>query len=66
MSKKRSWKKIIGRGFLLLLLIGIIWLINLIWFKPFNIRHFYDRVFVEYALQDPEVVTQLGLSLIHI
>lgn len=38
-----------------------IWLANLVWFKPFNIDHFYERVFVEYAFSDPELLSQLRI-----
>ncbi len=42
-----------------------IFLVNLIWFKPFSIRMFYDKVFVEFALKDPETVTQLGIPVLY-
>ena len=38
---------------------------NLIWFKPFNISHFYDRIFLEIALSNPELVTQLGIPVLY-
>lgn len=65
MAKKISWKKIILRTLLVIFLIGAVWLINLIWFKPFSIRLFYDKVFVEFALKDPETVTQLGIPILY-
>lgn len=65
MSVKRSWKFWVGRTVILLLFLGIIWLVNLIWFKPFNIRHFYDRVFIEFAISDPEMVTSLGIPVLY-
>jgi len=42
-----------------------VWLTNLIWFRPFNIRHFYDRTFVKFALQSPETSTQLGIPVLY-
>ena len=65
MSKKRTWKFWVGRSLLLLFTVAIIWLVNLIWFKPFNIKHFYDRLFVEIALSSPEMVTQLGIPVLY-
>ena len=65
MSAKYSWKKIILRTLLVLILVGAGWVVNLIWFKPFSIRLFYDKVFVEYALTDPETVTQLGIPILY-
>lgn len=35
--------------------------INAIWFKPISSRVFYERVFLEYGLQSPELLTQLRL-----
>lgn len=34
---------------------------NIIWFKPFSIDIFFERVFIEYVLQDPEMLTDLRL-----
>lgn len=65
MAKKRSWKFWTGRSILLLLLLSGIWVVNLIWFKPFNIRHFYDRVFLEFAIGSPEMVTQMGIPVLY-
>ena len=65
MAKKRTWKFWIGRSFLVVLLLGIGWVVNLIWFKPFNIKHFYDRLFIELALGSPELVTQLGVPVLY-
>ncbi|NUM56286.1 MAG: DUF885 domain-containing protein [Candidatus Hydrogenedentes bacterium] len=34
---------------------------NVIWFKPFSIDVFFERVFIGYVLQDPEMLTDLRL-----
>lgn len=65
MTKKKTLKFWVGRSILLLLVVAIIWVTNLIWFKPFNIKHFYDRLFVEIALSSPEMVTQLGIPVLY-
>lgn len=64
-TKKRTWKFWVSRTLLLLLLLGAGWLINLIWFRPFNIRHFYDRVFIVTMLRSPELITQLGIPVLY-
>jgi uncharacterized protein (DUF885 family) len=64
-KKKHSWKFWLSRTVLGVLILGVLWLINLIWFKPFNINHFYDKVFVELALDSPEITTQLGIPIIY-
>ena len=63
--KKRTWKFWTSRTILILLLIGIFWLINLIWFRPFNIKHFYDKVFVELAIDSPELTTSMGIPVLY-
>lgn len=64
-KKKRTWKFWTGRSLLVLLIIVGLWLTNLIWFKPFSINHFYEKVFVELALDSPELTTQLGIPFIY-
>ncbi len=56
---KKKYKCILGI-FALLLLIGGWWSYRLIWGKPLNIDHFYERVFIEIALDDPELFSSLG------
>ena len=65
MSKKRTWKYWTGRIVLLLLFVVGVGLVNLIWFKPFSIRMFYDKMFVELAFESPEMVTSLGIPVIY-
>lgn len=63
MSAKKRFTK--GRIFLIGLaavLLGTgVYGYKLIWGKPFNVDHFYERVFIQMALQDPEMLTQLGI-----
>ena len=63
MIKKRPWKFWIGRTTLGLIIIGGLWLINLIWVKPFNIRYFYDKVYVQLIIDIPELTAQLGIPV---
>src|ERR1700730_3067888 len=49
-------------GLILLALVAIgIFLINLIWFRPWNLNLFYEKVFAEVIFSEPELLTQLGL-----
>ncbi len=64
-KNKPTWKFWTGRILLVLLLIGGIWLTNLIWFKPFSINHFYEKTFIKIALSSPELTTQLGIPVIY-
>src|SRR2546430_485204 len=38
-----------------------IFLINLIWFRPWSLNLFYEKVFAETVFSEPELLTQLGL-----
>lgn len=57
-------KRILKWGFglfaVLLLIAGAL-LAHTIWFKPIKIGWFYERVFLEYAIKDPQMLSQLGL-----
>ena len=65
MTKKLTWKFWTSRIILILIIIGMFWTINLIWFRPFNIKHFYDKVFVELALDSPELTSQMGIPVLY-
>src|SRR3984893_9972800 len=36
-------------------------LVNLIWFRPWNLNLFYEKVFAEVIFSEPELLSQLGL-----
>ena len=38
-----------------------IFVINLVYFRPFSIDMFYEKVFVEFLLASPQSMTSLGL-----
>ena len=40
---------------------GAILLINLIWFRPWNLNLFYEKVFAEVVFSEPELLSSLGL-----
>ena len=44
-----------------LLLIVSIGVAKLIWFKPFSINHFFERVYIEFLWEDPEALTQTNV-----
>ncbi|WP_022824974.1 DUF885 domain-containing protein [Hymenobacter norwichensis] len=54
-------KKIILRSLAVLLLVVAVLAVNTIWFKPFFIRAFYEKVFVKFAFDSPEMLSQLRL-----
>jgi uncharacterized protein (DUF885 family) len=54
------WKWI-GRLLLLMILAIVGFAVNAIWFKPVSIRVFYERVFLEYGLESPELLSTLRI-----
>src|SRR5438067_10361241 len=46
---------------LVLIVIGAAFLINLIWFRPWSLNLFYEKVFAETVFSEPELLSQLGL-----
>lgn len=64
-TKPRNWKFWATRILFSILLLVVIWVVNLIWFRPFDIRNFYNRIFVEIVLRDPELITTLGIPVLN-
>src|SRR6266436_5092648 len=49
-------------GIILVAIVALaIFLINLIWFRPWSLNLFYDKVFAEVIFTEPELLSQLGL-----
>src|SRR5213082_101588 len=58
------FKRILKWFFFIVLLVVVvfaIFLINLIWFRPWSLNLFYDKVFAEVIFSEPELLSQLGL-----
>ncbi|MBB5206841.1 DUF885 domain-containing protein [Chiayiivirga flava] len=49
------------RLLLLVLLLAALLLVNLIWFKPVSIRVFFERVFIEFAVDNPEMLSSMRM-----
>ncbi|MEN3370605.1 MAG: hypothetical protein V7609_2748 [Verrucomicrobiota bacterium] len=45
----------------LLVLIAAIFLVNLIWFRPWSLNLFYEKVFAQVLFEEPELLSSLGL-----
>ncbi|MCI0415807.1 DUF885 domain-containing protein [bacterium] len=54
-------KRVIKWTLLIVVAVGAVWLSNLIWFRPFNINHFYEKIFIEFALKNPELLSSLRI-----
>lgn len=44
-----------------LLGVSIVWLVKLIFFRPFSINHFFERIMLQFALGVPEILTMLRI-----
>ena len=52
----------IGALLAVLLLVAAIFVVNLIWFRPFSLSLFYEKIFVSFMLENPELLTQIGIA----
>jgi uncharacterized protein (DUF885 family) len=39
-----------------------VFLVNLIWFRPFSLNLFYEKTFVTFVLENPELLTSIGIA----
>src|SRR5438105_15905296 len=46
---------------LILVIVLAVFLINLIWFRPWSLNLFYEKVFAEVVFSEPELLSELGL-----
>jgi uncharacterized protein (DUF885 family) len=44
------------------LLAATVFLVNLVWFRPFSLNLFYEKVFVNFMLESPELLTSIGIA----
>src|SRR6516165_9228916 len=62
--RSSMFKSILKWFFSIVLIVVIalaIFLTNLIWFRPWSLNLFYDKVFAETIFSEPELLSQLGL-----
>ncbi|HEV2805131.1 MAG TPA: DUF885 domain-containing protein [Chthoniobacterales bacterium] len=45
----------------LLVIVLAVFLVNLIWFRPWSLNLFYEKVFVEVLFDEPELLSSIGL-----
>jgi uncharacterized protein (DUF885 family) len=46
-------------GITLLVILALV--VNVVWFRPLSINWFYERAFIEFALEDPELLSSIRL-----
>jgi uncharacterized protein (DUF885 family) len=45
----------------LLVIVAAVFLVNLIWFRPWSLNLFYEKVFAQVLFEEPELLSSLGL-----
>ncbi|MEM6298807.1 MAG: hypothetical protein AAF740_08990, partial [Bacteroidota bacterium] len=60
--ENRSFRRILRNFLWGGLLSLIVWVVSITLFKPFNIDIFYERMFFLYGLEDPELMSRLGIA----
>src|SRR6478672_314452 len=44
------------------LFVAAIFVVNLIWFRPFSLNLFYEKAFATFVLENPELLTSIGIA----
>ena len=57
----RKILKVLAVVFGLSAVVGAVFLVNLVWFRPWSLNLYYEKVFVRFALQNPEMLSSIGL-----
>src|SRR5215218_10376827 len=45
-----------------LLLVASVFVVNLVWFRPFSLNLFYEKAFITFVLEQPELLSSLGIA----
>ncbi|HST12251.1 MAG TPA: DUF885 domain-containing protein, partial [Terriglobales bacterium] len=54
--------KTLGALLAVALLAAAVFLVNLIWFRPFSLNLFYEKTFITFVLENPELLTSIGVA----
>ena len=52
----------LGGVLLAVLFAATVFVVNLVWFRPFSLNLFYEKVFVGFMLDNPELLTMIGIA----
>lgn len=58
----RTFFKWLGALLAVALLAAAAFLANLVWFRPFSLNLFYEKAFIVFALENPELLSSLGIA----
>ena len=48
--------------FAIALLAATVFVVNLVWFRPFSLNLFYEKAFITFVLEQPELLSALGIA----
>jgi len=54
--------RIMGALLGLVLVALALFLVNLVWFRPWSLNLFYEKVFIAFALENPELLSSIGIA----
>lgn len=58
----RALLRVAGALLAAALLVATVWLVNLVAFRPFSLDLFYEKAFVTFVLENPELLTSIGIA----
>jgi len=44
------------------LLVATVFVVNLVWFRPFSLNLFYEKTFITFVLEQPELLSTLRIA----
>jgi uncharacterized protein (DUF885 family) len=59
---RKTLFRAIGGLTLAVLVAATVFVVNLVWFRPFSLNLFYEKVFVSFMLDNPELLTMVGIA----
>src|ERR1700736_4525243 len=61
MPMLKAMLKWVGGVILAIVIAAAIFTINVVWFRPWNLNVFYEKVFLDTVFREPELLSSLGL-----
>jgi uncharacterized protein (DUF885 family) len=59
---RKTVLRTLGGLFAIALLALLVFVINLVWFRPFSLNLYYEKIFVSFALKNPELLSSIGIA----
>lgn len=59
---RKTLLRTIGGLILAVLIAATVFIVNLVWFRPFSLNLFYEKIFISFMLDNPELLTMIGIA----